>query len=128
VLLSPSPPLPPHCHSLTPTAATPFLQRIWSEWQKQCLKRCDDDVRAFWVCRETHGLMAPVRCGGESEGMKGCLQACGRDEVGYAAFSQRRAGEIEADILLRAEQREQRERAAAAAAAAAAATAAAPMR
>jgi hypothetical protein len=94
------------------------LQRIWSEWQKQCLKRCDDDVRAFWVCRETNGLMAPLNCGSQSEGMKACLQSCGRDEVGYAAFSQRRAGEIEADILQRAEVRE-RQRAAAAAVAAA---------
>ena len=103
----PSRPTPP------PHFFSPLLQRIWSEWQKQCLKRCDDDVRAFWVCRETQGLMAPLRCGAQSEGMKSCLQACGRDEEGYAAFSQRRAGEIEADILRRAEERE---RAAAAAA------------
>ena len=52
--------------------------------------------------------MAPFRCGGESEGMKRCLQECGRDEGGYLDFSQRRAAEIEADILRRAAERERR--------------------
>ena len=108
---------PHHTRPLTaPLFFNPFCgQRIWSEWQKQCLKRCDDDVRTFWVCRETQGLMAPFFCGAESDGMKHCLQVCGRDEAGYAAFSERRAGEIEADILRRADERERRERAAAAA-------------
>ena len=72
-------------------------------------------MRAFWVCRETQGMLAPFRCGEQNEGMKQCLAACGRDEEGYAAFRERRAAEIEGDILRRVDERERKEAAAAAA-------------
>lgn len=84
----------------------PASQRIWSEWQKQCLKKCDTDVKRFWVCREENGLLSPFRCTAENEAMKLALQTCGRDEVGFAAFRAKRVDEIERDILARAALRE----------------------
>ena len=103
---------------LTASFTLPRPQRIWGEWQKLCLKECDDDVRRYWVCREEEGLMAPIRCGEQNKAMNACLAACGRDEERFGAFRARRLDEIEDEILAR--------QAAAAAAAKAAPAGAAP--
>ena len=70
------------------------------------MKKCDTDVKRFWVCREENGLLSPFRCTAENEAMKLALQTCGRDEVGFAAFRAKRVDEIERDILARAALRE----------------------
>ena len=91
--------------ALTPPAL-PLLsspQRIWNEWQKHCLKVCDDEVRDYWICREEQGLWAPLRCGKESDAMKAALQACGRDEAAFGAYRDKRLTEVEADIVRRLE-------------------------
>lgn len=109
-LLPSSPPVHPfHPTPFPPppvVSPLPASQRIWSEWQKQCLKKCDTDVKRFWVCREENGLLSPFRCTAENEAMKLALQTCGRDEVGFAAFRAKRVDEIEKDILARAALRE----------------------
>jgi hypothetical protein len=99
---SPDRPLPPpidgdhHANPLT------RAQRIWSEWQKGCLKKCDDSVRAYWVCREESGLLAPFKCGAVNDAMKTCLAECGRDEAGFLAFRERRTAEIIAETVAHA--------------------------
>ncbi len=76
-------------------------QRIWGEWQKQCLRVCDEDVKRYWICKEEQGLSAPLNCRRESEAMKDALRECGRDEEAFALYRARRVDEIEAQILKR---------------------------
>ena len=61
-------------------------ERLWEQFQKACFSSCDADIKAYWVCRQEAGLLAPLRCSAESGTMKGCLQACGKDEARFAAF------------------------------------------
>ena len=61
-------------------------ERLWEQFQKACFSSCDADIKAYWVCRQEAGLLAPLRCSAESGAMKGCLQACGKDEARFAAF------------------------------------------
>lgn len=74
-------------------------QRVYKEWQKQCLTVCDDDVRVYWICRQEEGLMAPFRCGPQNGAMNTCLNSCTTDPVKFGAYRDRRMAEIEAAAL-----------------------------
>lgn len=76
-----------------------LAQRIWAEWQKQCLKTCDDDVRRYWVCRQEQGMMTPFNCRADNEEMKVCLQTCGRDQIAFDAFREKRLDELESLLV-----------------------------
>ena len=68
-------------------------ERLWEQFQKACFRDCDADIKAYWVCRQEAGLLAPLRCSAESAAMKGCLQACGKDEARFDAFKERQLAE-----------------------------------
>lgn len=72
------------------------VQRIYSEWQKICLQRCDDEIRLYWICRQEQGLLTPLRCREENSVMTECLSACSTDEAGFNAHKAKRVAEIEA--------------------------------
>lgn len=76
-------------------------QRIWNEWQKQCLRVCDEDVKRYWICKEEQQLLTPINCRKESDAMKEALRECGRDEEAFAVYRARRVDEIEAAIMKR---------------------------
>lgn len=96
--------------------------KIYREWQKHCLKVCDDDVREYWLCREEHGFLTPLKCGDTNKAMQECLKKCGRDDAAYGAYKMRRLDEIEAEVLARIAREEAAAKQAAAAAAAGGAT------
>lgn len=88
--------------SLTTAAPLP-PQRIFVEWQKLCLKTCDDDVRDYWICRQEAGLMTPLRCQPQNTVMQACLSVCTNDEANFRVYKARRLDEIEALALGRSE-------------------------
>jgi hypothetical protein len=90
--------------------------RIYREWQKHCLKVCDDAVRDYWLCREDNGLMTPFKCQDTNANMHKCLQECGQDEVAYNTYKARRLDEIELEVMARLEKQEEMRAAVAAAA------------
>ncbi len=75
------------------------LQRIYSEWQKLCLKTCDDELRLFWICRQEQGVLTPFKCQEENRGMHECLNVCSADEQGFTAYRTKRLDQIEALAL-----------------------------
>ena len=61
---------------------------------------CDDDVARYWGCRQEQGMMTVFNCRAENDGMKSCLQKCGRDQTAFDAFRSKRLDEIEAQLIL----------------------------
>ena len=112
------PPPPPArwARALSPAAPTAPPQRIWGEWQKQCLRVCDEEVKRYWICKEEQQMMAPFKCKPESDALKEALRDCGRDEVAFSVFRARRIDEMEAAIVRRRKELEGAKAAAAAAA------------
>jgi hypothetical protein len=82
-----------------PSSHRPPPQRVYKEWQKQCLTTCDDDVRVYWICRQEEGLMAPFRCGPQNAAMNTCLNTCTTDPVKFGVYRDKRMAEIEAAAL-----------------------------
>ena len=48
-------------------------------------------------------MMTPFNCRDDNEGMKMCLQKCGRDQEAFDAFRERRLTELEAALIAKQE-------------------------
>ncbi len=90
-------------------------ERIFAEWQKMAVKACDDEVRAYWVCRQEQGLAVVLRCREHNDAMQKCIADYTRDADAFERYKTHRLDEMAEDV-----DRRKAARAAAAAAAAAA--------
>jgi hypothetical protein len=61
-------------------------EKIFGEWQKIAVKACDDDVRAYWVCRQEHGLAVVFKCREENDRMQKCIADFTRDEDAFERY------------------------------------------
>ncbi len=69
-------------------------EKIFSEWQKLSVKACDDEVRAYWVCRQQEGFAVVVKCKEQNDEMQKCIVDFTRDEEAFAAYKDRRMTEM----------------------------------
>ena len=44
-------------------------------------------------------MMTPFNCRADNEGMKLCLQTCGRDQIAFDAFREKRLDELESLLV-----------------------------
>lgn len=79
--------------------------RIFSEWQKMAVKACDDDVRAYWVCRQEAGLAVVLRCREHNDRMQNCIADYTRDADAFARYKDRRMSEMADDYAKRRAER-----------------------
>ena len=69
-------------------------EKIFSEWQKLAMQKCDADIRAYWVCRQENGLMVVFNCRKENDKMQTCVMDATKNETEYAAYKHKRMTEI----------------------------------
>jgi Cytochrome c oxidase biogenesis protein Cmc1 like len=69
-------------------------ERIFEEWQKLSIKACDDEVRAYWVCRQKEGLAVILKCKEQNDAMQNCVADFTRDEEAFNMYKDRRMTEM----------------------------------
>lgn len=73
-------------------------ERIFAEWQKMAVKACDDEVRAYWVCRQENGFSVVWKCRAQNDAMQNCVADYTRDEVAFERYKTRRLDEMSDDV------------------------------
>ncbi len=61
-------------------------QKIKTAWRKRSLRVCDDDIKAYWVCRQDAGMAVVFKCRTEHAAMEKCIADTTRDEAAFARF------------------------------------------
>lgn len=73
-------------------------ERIFAEWQKMAVKACDDEVRAYWVCRQENGFSVVWKCREQNDAMQKCVADYTRDDVAFERYKARRLDEMSDEV------------------------------